>query len=379
MINSRPRRKSPMPAEPPSLPLTSPPRSLAILRLSALGDVCHTVPIVRTLAAEWPETRLVWIVGRREHALLAGLEGVRLVPYPKDGARAERRRALLPVAEERFDVLLQLQPAIRASLLARRIRAPLRLGFDRARSRDAQWLFTNARIAPAPPGTVPHVIDTFFAFLEALGLRRRVLRWDIPIPEEARARALSLVPDGRSFLVLSPCAQSRFRNPRDWPAERLAEVAHHARRAHGLGIVVTGGLRPEEKRAAETIRRRVPDTLDLTGRTDLKTLLALLARARALVAPDSGPVHMAAAVGTPVVGLYAATDPRRAGPYTDRRWCVDRYPEAVRRYLGRDPDALPWGTRVRHPRVMDLVETEAVVDALDRALAHASSAPASRR
>ena len=363
-----------MPAHSP-LPFTSPPAALALLRLSALGDVCHTVPLVRTLAEVWPRTRLVWIVGRREHALLAGLEGVTLLPYPKDGTREERLRATAPLAAERFDALLQLQPALRSSLLARRVRTRLRLGFDRARSRDAQWLFTHVRIAPAAPGTVPHVVDTFFAFLEALGVGRRVLRWDIPIPEEARARARALVPGDAPFLAISPCAQARFRNPRDWPAERLAEVARHARQAHGLGVVVTGGTRPEERRAVETIRRRVPDALDLTGRTDLKTLLALLARARVLLAPDSGPVHMATAAGTPVVGLYAATDPRRAGPYLDRRWCVDRYPEAVRRYLGTSADAVAWGTRVRRPRVMDLVETEAVVDALDRALAHASSAP----
>jgi heptosyltransferase I len=365
-----------MPARSP-LPFTSPPAALAILRLSALGDVCHTVPIVRTLAAVWPETRLVWIVGRREHALVAGLEGVRLLPYPKDGTRAERRGALAPLAGKSFDVLLQLQPALRASLLSRRIRAPVRLGFDRARSRDAQGLFTNARIAPAPARTVPHVVDTFFAFLEALGVTRRVLRWDLPIPDEARARARAYVPDGVPFLVVSPCAQPRFRTPRDWPAERLAEVARHARQAHALRVVITGAGRDEERRAADAIRERVPDALDLTGRTDLKTLLALLARARALVAPDSGPVHMATAVGTPVVGLYAATDPRRAGPYLDRRWCVDRYPEAVRRYLGKDPDAVAWGTRVRRPQVMNLVETEAVVDALDRALAHAPSVPPS--
>ena len=360
-----------------SLPLTAPPEALAILRLSALGDVCHTVPIVRTLSAVWPETELVWIVGVREHALLAGLEGVHLLPYPKHGTRAQRRQALAPLVDREFPVLLQLQPALRASLLARRLRARLRVGFDRARGRDAQWLFTNVRIPPAPAGRVPHVVDTFFAFLETLGIERRVLRWDIPVSDAARDEARRLVPGESPFLVVSPCAQPRFRTPRDWPAERFAAVAAHARRAHGLRIVVTGGARPAERAAAETIRRRIPDALDLTGRTDLKTLLALLARARLLVAPDSGPVHMANAVGTPVIGLYAATDPRRAGPYLDRRWCVDRYPQAVRRYLGKDPDRLPWGARVRHPRVMDLVETEAVVDTLDRALAHPPSVPPS--
>ena len=168
-----------------SLPLTAPPEALAILRLSALGDVCHTVPIVRTLSAVWPETELVWIVGVREHALLAGLEGVHLLPYPKHGTRAQRRQALAPLACREFPVLLQLQPALRASLLARRLRARLRVGFDRARGRDAQWLFTNVRIPPAPAGRVPHVVDTFFAFLETLGIERRVLRWDIPVPDAA--------------------------------------------------------------------------------------------------------------------------------------------------------------------------------------------------
>ncbi|MGH8286872.1 MAG: glycosyltransferase family 9 protein, partial [Steroidobacteraceae bacterium] len=105
------------------------------------------------------------------------------------------------------------------------------------------------------------------------------------------------------------------------------------------------------------------------GKDTLPQMLALLARATALVAPDSGPVHMATMVGTPVIGLYAATNPARSGPYLSRRWCVDAYPEAARRFRRREPEQLPWTEKIEEPGVMDLVSPDAVAAKLDELLA----------
>ncbi|HHB11578.1 MAG TPA: lipopolysaccharide heptosyltransferase family protein, partial [Chromatiales bacterium] len=147
--------------------IDTPPETLCILRLSALGDVTHVVPVVRTLQRHWPATRLTWIVGRTEHALLEGLEGVEFVVVDKraglEAWRALRRR----LRGRRFDVLFHMQTSLRASLYATAVRARLRVGFDRARARDLQWLFTNRRIAPKPR---QHVLESFFEFPAVLGL-----------------------------------------------------------------------------------------------------------------------------------------------------------------------------------------------------------------
>ena len=109
--------------------------------------------------------------------------------------------------------------------------------------------------------------------------------------------------------------------------------------------------------------------VNLVGQDTLPELLATLSRATVLVAPDSGPAHMATAVGTPVVGLYAATNPARSGPYLSRQWCVDRYEDAARRFLGKSAVELPWTTKIERPGVMDLVTVDDAAERLDALMA----------
>jgi heptosyltransferase I len=109
--------------------------------------------------------------------------------------------------------------------------------------------------------------------------------------------------------------------------------------------------------------------VNLVGKDTLLELLATLRRATVLLSPDSGPAHMATTVGTPVIGLYAATNPERSGPYYSRPWCVDRYEAAARQFLGKAPAEIPWTTKIERPGVMDLIEVEAVAERLDALVA----------
>lgn len=340
------------------------PQSLCLLRLSAIGDCCNLVPVVRTLQAARPQARLTWIIGGTEGALLGDLDGVESIIHDKTAGRAGLRRTL---GGRRFDALLLMQVALRAGWVSTAVRAPLRIGFDRARARDGHGLFVNRRVPATGPG---HVIDGFFAFAEALGIRERVLRWDIPVPETAAAAARGLIPDGQPALVISPCSSQRFRNFRNWRLEHYVTVARHAIRRHGMQVLVTGGGSAEERRYGEGIAAAVgAGATDLVGRTGLKTLFALLGRATAVLAPDSGPVHMAVAAGTPAIGLYATSNPERTGPVLGRRWVVNAYPDAVRQAFGREVAEVRWGRRVRSPGAMDLITPEAVTERLDRLLA----------
>lgn len=339
----------------------SPPRSLCVLRLSAIGDVCHTVPVVRTLQAHLPDAAITWLIGRTEATLVGDLPGIEFIIFDKRDGLAGMRVIGRRLARRRFDVLLQMQAALRASLLSRFIRARVRLGFDRARARDCQWLFTNARIAP---GRHQHVMDALFGFADTLGARDRVLRWDIPVSPGDAAFARVHVPDGERALVISPCSSQRLRNFRNWDADRYAAVAAHAHRAHGLKVIVTGGPTDLEHRYGAAIARDagVP-VVDLVGQTTLKQLYALLGRAAALVSPDSGPVHVATAAGIPVIGLYATSNPERTGPYFNRQWTVNRYPD--------DMADTRWGRRVRDPEAMRRITVHDVTTRLDALMAHA--------
>ncbi len=347
------------------------PRTVCLLRTSALGDVTHVVPVVRTLQRHWPDTRLTWIVGKLENRLVGDIPGVEFLVFDKAAGLAGYRALRRALDGRRFDVLLHMQVALRANLLSTLVRAPLRIGYDRERSRDLHGLFVNRRIA-ARRGE--HVLDALASFLEPLGLHQDAVHWDVPIPDAAHEFAEHHLPGVESTLLVSPCSSHARRN---WRPERYAAVMDHAAARLGLRIVLCGGPSRFEREFADAVlagMRTRP--IDLVGKDTLKQFLALCRRASLVLTPDSGPMHMANAVGTPVLGLHAASNPHRSGPYSDRRWCVDRYDAAARRFRGRPAEALRWGTKLEYPGVMDLIEVDDVIERLEAFLAARRSATA---
>ncbi|MDR9437202.1 MAG: glycosyltransferase family 9 protein [Thiohalophilus sp.] len=346
------------------LPFTSPPASLCILRLSAIGDICHTLPVVRTIQQAWPQTRLTWIIGKTEYALLQGIPDIEFIVFDKARGLAAYRDVHRQLNGRRFDALLHMQIALRASLLSRLVNAPIRLGFDRARARDLQWLFTNRRIEARAH---QHVMDGLFGFSQALGIKDKQLRWDIPIPAADRQKAEQLADPARPYLVISPSASSAYRN---WQVDGYAQVAEYAAREHGLQVYLTGGNSAAEQQLAAAIEEKADNAnlTNLVGKTSLKQLLAVLENATALISPDSGPAHMATTVDTPVIGLYACANPDRTGPYLSRQWTINHYPDAVLDKFHKPVSELPWGIRVRDPGTMDRITVEEVELTLDRLL-----------
>ena len=337
------------------------PQSLCLLRLSALGDVTHVVPLVRTLQRHWPQARLHWVIDKGGFKLLEGLEGVTFHTYDKKTGLAGMRALRAELPAEGFDALLQMQVALRANLLSAFIRARRRIGYDRSRSKDLHGLVINERI-PDRPGI--HVLDAIGSFCEPLGLKQTGVTWDLPVPADAHAWARAQWPtDAMRTLVISPCSSHERRN---WYADRYAAVADHAA-AQGWRIVLCGGRSDLERRTADAIigAMRAP-ALDLVGKDTLKQLPALLARADLVMTPDSGPMHIANAMGTRVLGLHAASNPARSGPYSDRRYCVDRYDDAARRYRGKPASELKWGAKIEHDGVMALITVDDAIAAFER-------------
>ena len=342
------------------LPLASPPESLCILRLSSLGDTTHVVPVIRVLQECWPETRISWIIGKSEHRLLQGLAGVEFIEFDKRGGWGALQALRLRLRDRRFDVLLHMQVAARANLLSRLVRAKVRLGWDRPRSRDFHHWFVNCSI---PAIRFQHQVEAFLEFPRALGLPVGQPRWDLPVSQEATAWALQQLGSGRRTLMISPCSSHPLRN---WRPEYYARVADFATARMGMQVVLIGGPSTLEREMGSAIEQGTSHPcVNLIGKDTIEQSKALLRRADVVIAPDSGPAHIASALGTPVIGLYAATWSRRSGPYRSRDLCVDRFDEAARRYRGSGPDELRWGTRIEVPGVMDLVKPEDVIARLE--------------
>ena len=341
----------------------SDPASICLLRTSALGDVTHVVPLVRTLQRAWPQTTLTWIVGKLERKLVGDLPGVEFVTFDKSAGWAGMREVGAALRGRQFDALLHMQVALRSNLLSLGISAQRRIGYDPARAKDLHGLVINERI---PARTGEHVLDAIGSFCEPLGLKQTDVRWDIPIPDDAHAWAAEQWPDGPPTLLVSPTSSHALRN---WQPQRYAAVMDHAAN-RGWRVALIGGPSPGERNMADAVLaacRHIP--LDFTGKDTLKKLMAMFCRTQLLLTPDSGPMHMANSVGVKVLGLHAASNPARSGPYSDRRWCVDKYDDASRKYLGKPASEIPWGSKIEYPGVMDLIEIDDVIERFEAAAA----------
>jgi heptosyltransferase I len=342
----------------------SPPESICVVRLSHIGDTCHALAVVRAIQDSWPETRITWIIGKTEAGLMADIPDIEFIIFDKSKGSNAFTRIREQLRQRRFDVALCMHASMRVNRIYRMLNTPVRLGYDFKRARDLQWLFTNQRIVHRDG---EHVLDAMMSFARHIGVPKQKLRWDIPISDAHRGFAAEYADGTQPVLLISPCSSQRIRNFRNWSVENYAAAANHAQKKFGCRVIVTGGPTELEHEYGRKLARICgSDLVNLVGKTSLKQLLALIAAADALICPDSGPAHMATAVGTPVIGLYASSNPARSGPYLSRDLTVDAYPQATGRFLGKTPEQLRWGQRVRDPRVMDLIRLRDVNAKIDQ-------------
>jgi heptosyltransferase I len=341
--------------------VTAPPQRICLVRLSALGDVCLAVPLVRTLQHAFPEAQITWVTTAPMLKLLEGLDGVEFVLAEKASHPFAYFAFYRRMRQRKFDVLLGAQASFRAHFLYPSIRAPRKIGFAKSEARDAHYFFVNEHVR----GKREHLLDSFLAFAEALGATKRILEWRLPISAADHAFAEKRLGSGQWVAVNSMASKPE----RNWLPERYAAVIDACIRRWDMNVVLTGG--PSTKELGHDGLRHAgkPDrVLDLVGQTSPKQLAAVLARAKALVAPDTGPVHIARAMGTPVVGLYAVARPELTGPYKSQHLVVNRFPEAVRTILGKEPDQVSWKTRVKSSKAMYLITVEDVLQKLEQVL-----------
>ncbi len=345
---------------PVTLPLACPPNKICILRLSAIGDVTHVIPVVRAIQEKWPDVELTWVCGRLEYKLLQAIEGVRFVVFDKSKGVKSYLELWKTLKTDQFDILLHMQTAARANIASLGIKAGLKLGWDKARSRDFHQLFVSHSV---PAATQQHQVQGFLSFARALGIDADEPVWDMPLTDSALSFVETYVKEDKPLMVISACSSHVMRN---WRAERYAQLADYAINEFGMQVVLSGGPSQLELDMASQIESHMHHAAtNLVGKDTLQQLCGLLHRASVVVSPDSGPAHIANAMGTPVIGLYACTWSRRSGPYGSLEYCVDKFDEAADKFLHKSVDALPWGTKIEKPGVMDLISVDDVVDKLN--------------
>jgi heptosyltransferase I len=336
---------------------------IAIVRFSALGDVVMVAAAVRALQHCLPNAAITWITSPLAYSLLGGMEGVKFEVVEKPRTLTDYRAFYRTFRSCRFDVVLAMQANLRINLLYPALHAPIKIGFDRTRAREGQWLFCNRRI----PFRDTHLVDSFLSFVETLTGKPATAIWDLSVDEsDLRWAREQLHTLPKPWVAIHPHASKAERN---WLPGRYVEVVERAVSCGQCGIVLTGGNSPAEQALCERLAQHAPSrTLNLNGKTTPRQLAALLSQVDVLLAPDTGAVHIARTMGTPVIGLYAVASPKLTGPYQRLEYCVDRYPQAVQKFLGKDPEQLAWNTRVHHPDAMSLITVDEVMQQLEKVL-----------
>ncbi|TDO98890.1 glycosyltransferase family 9 protein [Marinomonas balearica] len=323
---------------------------ILVVRLSAIGDVCHAMAVVARVQEHYPHAEITWITSPLEANLVRLLPNINVVEYnKKSGIKGmfSLRQALKGIS---YDVLLHMQWSLRASFLSRMVRARRRIGFSKSFSREKQHWFVN-EFASTPKGT--HVLDSLLSIAAPLGIESPMIPCSLALPNWSGE-----LPE--DYVVLNPSASKAERN---WTVKGYSAVIAYLKE-NNQNVVLTGGPSEEEQALAASLR--ADGVIDLTGKTSLPEMMSILGKAKLVISPDTGPAHMATLVGTPVLGLYAHSNPLRTGPYRDLEHVVSVYESLALKEYGKPVELLPWASRVHDPKAMHYIEESDVLAQLAR-------------
>ncbi len=295
-----------------------------MVRTSALGDVVHALAMVNSLRAGYPEAHIAWVLHPLGHEVVCRQPVIdRFIVFPRHGGLAGWRRLATELRADRFDLAIAPQVSAKAGLVTALVDAEVKLGFDWRRSRELHWWVTTHHVPHRPPG---HVQDAYLEFLDWLEVPHGEPRWDLVFtPEEIAWREAFFAGLGRQAVAFVAASS---RPVKDWQPDGYARVMEHVDGVLGLQPLIVGGPSAREREVAEAIVGRCRARVVVALERPVRRMLLQLSGAAVVVAPDTGPLHAAVALGVPTVGLYGASDPRRCGPY--RRFgelLVDRYNE----------------------------------------------------
>ncbi|HOO77880.1 MAG TPA: glycosyltransferase family 9 protein [bacterium] len=289
------------------------PGKLLLVKLGSIGDVVETLPLANRLRVGLPGTEIGWVIEPKSYPLIESHPAVdRPILFRRGGGTAALREAVSRIREFSPDLVIDAQRILRSSLFTVLSGAPRRLGFDRARTKEGSWMFTNRKLPPRPGSR--HMVLQYLEFADYLGIPASAPVFGLTVAEEATTAAARLLEGmGGRYLVFNIGAAKPANR---WPIRHWAELAREASSRTGMPIAVTGGA--ADGAAAAELAKTLPPAIplkNLAGATSLAELVAVLAGAGAVVSGDTGPMHIASALGVPTLGLFGPADPGRTGPF----------------------------------------------------------------
>jgi heptosyltransferase I len=284
---------------------------IGLVMMSAVGDAVHALPVVNAIKRHAPASTLTWILQPGPASLVRGHPAVdEIIEFDRSKGMRAFTDIRARLRDRQFDLVIALQVYFKAGIVTSFTQAPIKLGFDRARARDFNWLFTNRRIPARAP---QHVQDQYFEFLHALGITPEPVVWNLGPWEHER-------PWQRDFFsrIDRPAASivvGTSKAEKDWMPERWARVVDALSDEFGMESILVGGRSDGEVRAAEIIERQARHKPVKALGSGLRNLVSILDGSALVLSPDTGPLHMAVALDRPVISLIGYMNPKRVGPY----------------------------------------------------------------
>ena len=335
------------------------------MRLSAIGDVCNALSAVTSIKKQFPAARLIWFIGKVEHAFLKGLPGIEFEVVDKKSTIKEHLRLKAKYKEVCFDSILHMQRAIRCSLLVKALKAKKIIGFDPLRAKELQSFFITENIKQPKS---PHAVDAFMEFAFSLGVPRdQKPEWNYgPLNttlkkhfNDSYGSYVCLVPSGSQL-------------DRAWPVESFKEVSNYILKNTDYNLLLLGNSKFEQSQA-QSIKESCKSerVFNLTGKTNLEELKVCISQCKFMIAPDTGPTHIASSFYKPVIGIYAHMPTVITGPYNSLKYCVDKYETALKKYYGKTIDlnkdkGIP--KRIKVDEAIKLISTDDVILKIDSVL-----------
>ena len=213
------------------------PDSICVIRLSALGDCCHALAVVKTLRESFQDTKITWIIGKTEFQLLEGIEDIEFIIFDKSNLLKSLIKLSIQLRHRKFDILLHMHASMTANLVSCLVKATRKIGFDKERARDLQRFFCNETIEGKPS---QHVMEGFFGFAEYLGIDSKRQNWHLYIPEPASSFAENIIDNDKINCVISPCSSQRFGQTynRSWSVENYLSVIDHLIKTYNIQVIL---------------------------------------------------------------------------------------------------------------------------------------------
>jgi heptosyltransferase I len=351
---------------------------IAVFRLSALGDCVMVLPAIRALQETLPEVKITWIIEHNLLPLFENINDIEFLPIKKPHSFKDYLVLKKQLSAYEFDVLLAMQASMRSNFIYPLINAKRKIGFDTIRGKELHGLFINERI----PSSKEHLLDGFMAFADTLINTMgkvnitKLPSWNLKLSQtditwcEAQFSKLN-----GKIIAINPAASKLERccSP-EFYSELIVKIA----KQYSCSIVLTGGPSTWEVELAAKIQKLTLhkrqqeqincDIVNLVARTSLQQLSAVLSKVDVLIAPDTGPIHLADALGTTVIGLYAVASPALTGPYQNQSLVINKYSQALN-LINEDIGTVKWGKRVHHPKAMSFFKTEEIMEKLSKVFA----------